>query len=169
MAAKLTEKQKAFVREYLVDLNATQAAIRAGYSQKNAEHIAYQQLQKTTVSTAIQEALKARENRTQVTADRVVLELARIAFFDSRKLYEANGDPKPITALDDDTAAVLSQVDVSEQLDGSRIRRYRVSDKIKALELLGKHLALFTGQDSESDALARLDAILKATQDAAQR
>lgn len=174
MAGKLTEKQARFVTEYLVDLNAKQAAIRAGYSPKNAESIAVQLLKKTHVSDALQQALKAREARTQITADRVLREFARIAFFDARKLYDDNGDPKPISALDDDTAAAIAQLDITETPDGSgisviRTRRYRVSDKIKALEMLGKHLALFTGQDSESDALARLDAILKATQDAAQR
>ena len=173
MAGKLTEKQARFVTEYLVDLNAKQAAIRAGYSPKNAESIAVQLLKKTHVSDALQQALKAREARTQITADRVLREFARIAFFDARKLYDDNGDPKAISELDDDTAAAIAQLDITETPDGPgvviRTRRYRVSDKIKALEALGKHLALFNGQDSESEALARLDAILRATQDAAQR
>ena len=169
MDNKLTEKQARFVTEYLVDLNAKHAAIRAGYSEKTAQEQASRLLSKVKVSDAIQQALKARETRTQVTADRVILELARIAFFDSRKLYEENGTPKAITELDDDAAAVLSQIDTAETMEGARIRRYRVSDKLKALEMLGKHLALFNGQDSESEALARLDAILRATQDAAQR
>ena len=67
--AKLTPKQKRFVAEYLVDLNATQAAIRAGYSEKRASEIGYQLLQKTTVQAAIQEAMADREERTGVTQD----------------------------------------------------------------------------------------------------
>ena len=83
MAAKkgnLTKKQKMFVAEYLVDLNATQAAIRAGYSEKNAGKIGPELLGKTRISEAIQEQMDARENRTLITADKVLEELAKIGF-----------------------------------------------------------------------------------------
>ena len=73
--AKLTEKQKRFVEEYLVDLNATQAAIRAGYSINRASELGYQLLQKTTVSDAIQSAMKKRQNRTEITQDMVLKEI----------------------------------------------------------------------------------------------
>ena len=68
----LTPKQKTFVQEYLVDLNATQAAVRAGYSQKRASEIGYQLLQKTTVQAAIHDAMEARQQRTEVTQDYVI-------------------------------------------------------------------------------------------------
>ena len=80
MARKLTDKQKKFVEEYLIDLNATQACIRAGYSPKTAMEQGYQLLQKTSVQEAIAECMAARSRRTGVNQDRVVLELAKIAF-----------------------------------------------------------------------------------------
>ena len=76
----LTEKQKRFVSEYLVDLNATQAAIRAGYSQKTADRIGAELLGKTWVAAEIQKEIKKREQRTNITQDRVLEELAAIAF-----------------------------------------------------------------------------------------
>ena len=75
----LTPKQKTFVQEYLVDLNATQAAVRAGYSQKRASEIGYQLLQKTTVQAAIHDAMEARQQRTEVTQDYVIDKLREIA------------------------------------------------------------------------------------------
>lgn len=78
--AKLTEKQKRFCEEYLVDLNATQAAIRAGYKKERASEQAHQLLQKTTVSAFIAELREKQSERTGLTADRVIQEIAAIAF-----------------------------------------------------------------------------------------
>ncbi len=99
-------KQRRFVDEYLVDLNATQAAIRAGYSPKTAGQIGERLLKKVEIQTGVQEAMKARENRTHITQDRVLQELSRLAFFDPRKLFTTEGAPLDITQLDNDTAAV---------------------------------------------------------------
>src|SRR5579875_2449812 len=85
---KLTPKQKRFVEEYLIDLNATQAAIRAGYSAKNADKIGSELLGKTRVAEAIQKAMDERSKRTEITADRVLQELARIAFDDIKNYLE---------------------------------------------------------------------------------
>lgn len=76
----LTAKQQRFVAEYLIDLNATQAAIRAGYSERTAEQIGYQQLQKTSVAEAIELAQLYRAEKLELTADKVLrdLEAARI-------------------------------------------------------------------------------------------
>lgn len=100
----LTAKQAAFVREYLVDLNATQAAIRAGYSKKTANVIASELLAKPNIQSAIQEEMKKRAERTEITADKVLKEFAKLAFFDPRKLFDDKGNPKDITELEDDTA-----------------------------------------------------------------
>ena len=78
--AKLTDKQRRFVEEYLIDLNATQAAIRAGYSVKTAKEIAAQNLTKLNISNEISKAMAERSRRTGVTADRVIEELAKIGF-----------------------------------------------------------------------------------------
>lgn len=109
--AKLTPKQKLFVAEYLVDLNATQAAIRAGYSEKRASEIGYQLLQKTTVQAEVQEAMADREERTGVTQDRVVAELERVAFAEAHDYTDTD---------------------------------LKYANKLKALELLGRHLGMFT-------------------------
>ena len=86
----LTEKQKAFVREYLVDLNATQAAIRAGYSKKNADKIGSELLGKTRVSDAIQKAMQDRQERTEITQDKVIQEIAGQAFKEASDAPESN-------------------------------------------------------------------------------
>ena len=101
----LTEKQKRFVAEYLIEANQKKAAIKAGYSEKTAEQIGYQLLQKTSVAEAIEKAQRKRELRTDITADRVLHELADIGFDKEAE---------------------------------------RTTDRLKALELMGKHLAMFT-------------------------
>jgi len=78
MARKLTARQERFVAEYLIDLNATQAAIRAGYSQKRASEMAYQLLQKPTVQAAVEQAKRAQAKRVQITADDVLRDLIEI-------------------------------------------------------------------------------------------
>ena len=147
MARALTPKQKLFVKEYLVDLNATQAAIRAGYSEKTAYRIGANLIQKSSVSIAIQKALARREKRTEVTSDMVVRELARIAFSDTRKLFNEDGSMKLPHEMDDDTAAALAGVDTFEESDKGAIigytRKVKRWDKTRALELLGKHLGMF--------------------------
>ena len=82
----LNDRQSRFVAEYLVDLNATQAAIRAGYSAATANQIGARLLVNVKVAAAIAEAQAARSRRTEVTQDRVVLELARVAFGDPRRV-----------------------------------------------------------------------------------
>ena len=143
--AKLTEKQQRFVDEYLIDLNATQAAIRAGYSVKNADKIGSELLGKTRVAEAISEKMADRSKRTGVNQDRVVLELAKIAFVNAADLI----DPKNATIKDgatfDDTAAIQSvKVKTIPGKNGERVEReIRLNDKLKALELLGKHLGMW--------------------------
>ncbi|WP_310715492.1 terminase small subunit, partial [Burkholderia multivorans] len=113
-ANKLSAKHQRFVDEYLIDLNATKAAERAGYSKRTAGQIGFELLKKPEIAEAISEAMKAREQRTGITQDRVLRELARIAFFDPRKLFDSDGRPLPISELDDDTAAAIAGLDVFE-------------------------------------------------------
>jgi phage terminase small subunit len=143
----LAPMQKRFVHEYLVDLNATQACIRAGYSARNADKIGPGLLGKVRVSQAIQEAMSIRAKRTGITQDRVLSEIARLAFFDPRKLYDESGNLIPIHKLDDDTAAAIAGMDVVVTNDGEsvvQIKKIKQWDKNSALEKLGKHLKLFT-------------------------
>lgn len=155
---KLTPKQERFVQEYLVDLNATAAAIRAGYSRKTANRIASENLSKPDIQTAIQEAKQARSQRTEITQDMVIQELAKLGFFDIRKLFDKDGKPLDISKLDDDTAAALVGLDVQDVSDSDGnyvgfIKKYKMADKIKALELLGKHLGTWEHQDKQQAAV----------------
>lgn len=153
----LTQKQKLFVKEYLVDLNATRAAIRAGYSEKTAEAIGYENLRKPQIDVAIQAAMTKRSQRVEITQDRVLLEYARLAFFDPRRLFDADGSPKPITELDDDTAAALVGLDMQEVYEGTGdsrvfegyIKKYKLANKLGALDSLGKHLGLLDGKGGQ--------------------
>lgn len=157
----LTDKQRRFVAEYLVDLNGTQAAIRAGYSAKRADAIGYENLRKPEIAAAVAESMKAREQRTQITQDRVLQELARIAFFDPRKLLRDDGSPKPIQELDDDTAAALAGLDVQEEYEGSgenRVfvgytKKYKITDKNTALTNAMRHLGMLKDKVEHSGAL----------------
>lgn len=146
--AKLTEKQKRFCEEYLIDLNATQAAIRAGYraNKKNTyEVIGHQLLQKTSVSEVIKQAIAERSKRTGINQDRVIMELARIAFVNPRDLINTDDASVLKNAGKDDTACIQSvKVKVTEGEKGTITEReVRLNDKMKALELLGKHLGMF--------------------------
>jgi phage terminase small subunit len=148
---KLTPKQALFVREYLIDLNATRAAIAAGYSQKTAEAAASRLLRNVKVRAEIDKQIAERSERLEISADRVLQELARLAFLDPRRFFDADGIARPITALDDDTARALAGMDVEELFEGRGddrrqigvVRKYKLADKKAALELLGKHLGLF--------------------------
>jgi phage terminase small subunit len=143
---KLTEKQKKFCEEYIIDFNATQSAIRAGYSENTAKIISSQNLTKLNIQTYIQELIKGREKRTEITADMVVKELAKIAFFDIKKIFRKDGGLLNPCDLDDDTSCVVSGIkarDVKNGDDIETIVEYKLNDKIKSLELLGKHLGIF--------------------------
>lgn len=146
-ARSLTAKQAKFVDEYLIDLNATKAAIRAGYSEKTADQQACQMLKKTQVASAIANRMRDREVRTEITQDRVLKEVARLAFLDIRKAFNEDGSLKPINQLDDDTAAAVAGLDVSEISAGDNavigaLKKIRLSEKKGALELLMRHLGM---------------------------
>jgi len=162
-AAKLTAKQERFVAEYLIDLNATQAAIRAGYSAKTAGAVGHENLKKPEIATLLQEAMQKRQRGLELTAERVLLEVARLAFFDPRKLLREDGSPKPIHELDDDTAAAVAGLDITEEWEGTgedRVfigytKKYKFADKNAALDKAMRHLGLgktaleLTGKDGK--------------------
>lgn len=144
MARKLTDKQQRFVDEYLIDLNATQAAIRAGYSVKTANEQGSQNLAKLSIQQAIAERMAERSRRTGVNQDRVVLELAKIAFVKMTDLIDSNGKIRE-DATDDDLSCIESiKYKHSDTDTGYSVEReVKVSSKLKALELLGKHLGMW--------------------------
>lgn len=144
----LNPKQAMFVREYLIDLNATQAAIRAGYSERTAGAQGFDLLKHPEISAAVQEAMDKRANRIEITADKVLQEIAKLAFFDPRKLFDDAGAPIHISQLDDVTAAAIAGLDVvtqgNQEVGIAEIVKYKIADKGVNLERLGKHLKLFT-------------------------
>jgi phage terminase small subunit len=139
----LNAGHRRFIAEYLIDLNATQAYIRAGYktTASSADVSARRLLSDPLIATAIKAAQEKRLAKLELTADRVLLEVARLAYFDPRKLFNADGTPKAITDLDDDTAACIAGLEVLEQFNGSgkdrevigNLKKYKVFDKNAAL------------------------------------
>ncbi len=143
--AKLTEKQQRFVDEYLIDLNATQSAIRAGYSVKRASEIGYQLLQKTTVQTVIAEKMAERSRRVGINQDRVIMELAKIALVNIRDVVDTDSATLLPDAGREDTAAIQAVKVKRTVSDNMTIeeREIKMADKTRALELLMRHLGMF--------------------------
>ncbi len=126
----------------MVDLDARNAALRAGYSPATAGNATVNILRREKVRAAIDAEMDARAVRTRLTADRVVTELMRLAFFDPRRLFAPDGGPLPVPALDADVAAALTALEVHER-DGERVFRCRTADKLRALDLLARHLGMY--------------------------
>lgn len=141
----MTKKQKRFIEEYLIDLNATRAAIRAGYSPESAADIGCENLRKPDIRARIEKAMAERSKRTGVNADRVVMELAKIAFANATDVINMEDATLKEGAVEEDTAAILSvKVKKIPTKDGEGIEReIKMTDKIKALELLGRHLGMW--------------------------
>ena len=149
----MTPKQAQFVAEYLVDLNGAQAAIRAGYSEKTARNIASELLAKPNIQDAIQAEQKARSARTGVTADRVIQELARIAFSDPRKVMEWGPGGvvlRESSELSDDDAATIAEVSETRSESGGSIKA-KLWSKPDALEKLARHLGLYAAEKTDVD------------------
>lgn len=150
----LNEKQEIFVREYLVDLNATQAAMRAGYSERTAHSQGQRLLKHVEVAAAIAAAQDKRAERVAFDADRVLLEIGRIATSDLRRAFNDDGGLKNPSAWDDDTAAAISSVKVvtrrapggGEDAEVEYVTELKLWDKNSALDKAGKHLGMFREQ-----------------------
>jgi len=148
--AHLTPRQQRFVDEYLIDLNATQAAIRAGYSVQTATVIGAENLTKPNIKTIIDKALADRARRTGVTADRVINELAKIGFVDIADVVDFDSGTARSEAQRNDTAAI-QRVKVRQipTADGNIVEREVVLfNKLDALEKLMRHLGLGAGGDA---------------------
>ena len=143
--AKLTDKQQRFVDEYLIDLNATQAAIRAGYSAKTADQQGSRMLANVKVKQAVAENQAQRSKRTGVNQDRVVLELAKVAFAKITDIVDSNGRIKEDASPDDLACIESIKYKESDTTNGGSVEReVKIASKLKALELLGKHLGMWS-------------------------
>ena len=149
----MTDAQKRFCDEYLIDLNATRAYKVAYPNCKKDETRANgsRLLTKANIQIYVADKIKEREQRTEITQDMVIKELAKIAFLDIRKLYTENGQLKNIADIDSDTAGAISQLETLEEYEGygddrekiGDTQKVKLLDKTKALELLGRHLGIF--------------------------
>lgn len=162
----LNLKQKMFCEEYMIDFNGAAAAVRAGYSEKTANRISSHQLTKVDIKEYIHKRLKEKEIYTQVTQERVLLEIARLAFRDLRNAYDKNGNYLPVHELPDEIAASVSSIKTIETIDENGNRKTVISDlkffdKGKQIDLACRHLGMLTDKlqidvtDNLADRLAR--------------
>ncbi len=148
----LTPKQKLFIREYCRDLNATRAAIAAGYSENGAAVQGNRLLRNAKISSEIAELTAKTCTKLEISAEKVLQELARLAFLDPRKFYNENGGLKHVPELDGDTAACIAGMEVKDVYEGygderkkvGICRKIKFADKGANLERLGRYLKLFT-------------------------
>jgi phage terminase small subunit len=144
--AALRPKHPRFVQEYLVDLNATQAAIRAGYGAKMANRVGSRLLTNVDIAAAVREGQRAQWAKADLSASRVLEELRRVGFVNLRDLFQADGQLKPVTAWSDEQLAVLASVDLVTVDQGhaspGRVHKLRFWNKVAALDTLAKHFGL---------------------------
>jgi len=167
----LNEKQNRFAQEYLIDLNATQAAKRAGYSERTSYAQGQRLLKNVEVQAAIQAAIKKRSKRTEITQDWVLEELRKVASANGSDYARVVSKEVPTTVVDDETGDAkqvsrLSQLvelrdtdelsdDLKAAISSIEETKYGIKvstyDKVRALELIGKHLGMFSGKDSSGE------------------
>ncbi len=143
--AVLNARQQLFVKEYLIDLNASSAARRAGYSADTAGSIGHALLKNIEIDRQIQEALDARSKRVQITADMVLAELGRIGFSNMNNYAdwsESNVSLIPSNELDEDALRCVSEISQSVTTAGSSVK-FKLHDKVAALEKIARHLGMF--------------------------
>lgn len=148
----LPHRQARFVEEYLVDLNATRAAIRAGYSARSAAVTAAKLLKQKRVAAAVADGCRRRAERLEVKQDEVLLELLRIARSDIGELVDEEGQLLPLRDMHPDSRRAIASIEVEEFFggdgeDGAKsgcLKKVKLWNKGEALQLLGKHLKLFT-------------------------
>ena len=158
-------RRKLFAEAYLTNGgNASQAAVSAGFSEKTAGAAGSRLLKHVAVSTLIQQRRKVVVEKMELTTERTLREIARLAYVDPRKFFHADGRPKEITELDDDTAAALAGMEVTEEWAGTgkdRVqvgvtKKYKLADKNAALEKAMKHLGQYEKDNKQRSPLEGL-------------
>lgn len=150
--ADFTDKERLFCYEYLLDKNAAQAARRAGYSDRSAAKIGWELLQKERISQRTDEMLVDTCEKLELSREVIIQELLALAMSDIGEIYNEDGSVKPLHEIPANTRRAISGLDVEELFEGEGddrkqtgiSKRPRLWDKTKALELLGKHLKMFT-------------------------
>jgi phage terminase small subunit len=160
MAYELTDKQRRFCEEYLIDLNATQAAIRAGYSEKTAHSIGNENLIKPEINTYISELQQKRSEKTAITAEMILQELAKLGFSDISNFYEDDGVTlRNVKELGNRLSAAISQIKVTETTHGTgKFQKkevkteFKLHDKLAALEKIARHIGFFEKDNDQNKA-----------------
>lgn len=153
----LTDKQERFCQEYLIDLNATQAAIRAGYSLDTAKEQGCQNLTKLNIQARISELKAALSEETQITQIQVIKEIAKVAFGDIANLFDGSGALLSIHDIPEDARRAIASVKTYEEksafgeetITQGVIREVKQWDKLKALDMLSKHLGLYEKDNTQ--------------------
>lgn len=146
--ANLTPKQQRFVEEYLIDLNATQAAIRAGYSEKTAKSIGQENLTKPDIQKAIEEAQNKRQEQTQIDAAYVLKRLVEIDQMDVLDIMDDQMKIRPVNEWPKVWRQYVINLENLELSDGEGcFKKIKWPDKVKNLELLGKHVSVGAFKD----------------------
>lgn len=140
----MTPKQAMFVAEYLIDGNATRAAIAAGFSEASAAVTGARLLKQGKVAAAIAARHARRVLKLEEYADLIDQQLVNASLLDVGRLYDAEGKPIPIHLLDEDVRRAIASVEDETQQGGKRVQRVKIVDKLRAMELLGKRAGLFT-------------------------
>lgn len=152
-----SRKQELFIAEYLVDLNATRAALAAGYSQRTAKQQGAWLLTNVYISAAISDKLGQRLDRCDVSAVQIINELKKLAFYDPIDLLENDGGVKPLKDIPEPVRKALAGFEVTEIFDGAPgaqkrvvgiLKKIKTTDRIRALELLGKYREIKAWTDS---------------------
>lgn len=147
----MTPKQAIFIAEYLIDGNGTRAASAAGFAPESAHVTAARLLKIPKIAAAIAERQERRQEKLKISAERVLEELAKLAFYDPRDLFDERGFLKPITEMDDITRAAIAALDTETRelggegpLQRTLVKKIKLADKGLNLERLGRYLKLFT-------------------------
>ena len=155
---KLNPKQRKFCVEYLIDFNATQAAIRAGYSKRTARQQGYRSLTKVYIQTELCKLIKKQEIRTGIEADKVLKEAARIALVDIGPAFNKDGTLKHIHDIPQDIRRAISGLEVIEEFIGTGkarkcsgyLKKVKFWSKDKQVENLMRHLGLFLEDNKQA-------------------
>jgi phage terminase small subunit len=155
----LVARKELFVAEYIGDLNATQAAIRAGYSPKTAKQQAQRLMQEPAIKAAIAKKQKKVFVNAELTATRTLEAIRRPLVADVRKLFDSNGNLRPITSLGDDEAALIAGFEVivknAEAGDGhtDKVHKIKIVDRARYVEMAAKHFKLLTDVQQQTGAV----------------
>lgn len=161
---KLTPKQELFIREYLVDLNATQAAIRAGYAERGARTRGAELLANRNIASRIQEQMDKRKTKIELNAEMVLKRLSEIAFTDINEFmeneYYENDEGEKVfygrkikeNLFDNEKICAVAGLE-----PGAYGTKLKMKDQLKALEMLSRHLGLFNADETQKPEINQFD------------